>query len=99
MSYIEREVALQIIDNYAKTVTADGKVVVNAVRDIVGVITPSADVVEVRHGYNKDFDYPSLFECSVCGALDGDTYTGEGEYKYCPWCGAKMDGERSEGDE
>lgn len=56
----------------------------------------ASDVVEVRHGYNKDFDTPSLFECSVCGGYDGDTFTGEGEYKYCPWCGAKMDGERSE---
>ena len=47
MSYIERESALKIIDNYAKTVTADGKVVVDAVRDIVAIITPTAHVVEV----------------------------------------------------
>ena len=58
--------------------------------------TPTADVVEVKHGYNIDFEYPSLFQCSVCGASDGDTYTGDGEYNYCPWCGAKMDGERKE---
>lgn len=43
--YIDAETALKIIDNYAKTVTADGKVVVDAIRDIVGVITPTADVV------------------------------------------------------
>ena len=43
--YIDVETALKIIDNYAKTVTADGKVVVDAIRDIVGVITPTADVV------------------------------------------------------
>jgi hypothetical protein len=54
---------------------------------------PTADVVEVRHGHNKLFDYPTLFECSICGASDDDTLTGNGEYKYCPWCGAKMDGE------
>jgi hypothetical protein len=58
---------------------------------------PTADVVEVRHGYNKDFDYPSLFECSICGWSDYDTYTGDtSEYNFCPNCGAKMDGERRE---
>ena len=47
MSYIERETALQIIDNYAKAVSEDGKAVVDAIRDIVEVIAPTADVVEV----------------------------------------------------
>lgn len=47
MAYIERETALKIIDNYANTVTEDGKVIVDAIRDIVAVITPTADVVEV----------------------------------------------------
>ena len=42
--YIDADEALKIIDSYAKTVTADGKVVVDAIRDIVGVITPTADV-------------------------------------------------------
>ena len=45
--YIEREAALKIIDNYGKTVTADAVVVVEAIKVIVGVITPAADVVEV----------------------------------------------------
>lgn len=71
MSYIEREVALQIIDNYAKTVTADGKVVVNVVRDIVGVITPSADVVEVVRCkdciHRNTPDCAMWYECSKCG--------------------------------
>ena len=47
--YIDAEIALKTIDNYAKTVSTDGKVIVDAIRDIVGVITPTADVVEVRH--------------------------------------------------
>ena len=58
---------------------------------------PTADVAEVRHGYNKNFDYPSLFECSVCGWSDDDTYTSDtSTYNFCPHCGAKMDGERRE---
>jgi hypothetical protein len=43
--YIDAETALKIIDNYAKTVTADGIVIVKAIRDIVEIITPTADVV------------------------------------------------------
>lgn len=43
--YIDADKALQIIDSYAKTVTKEGKVVVDAVRDIVAIITPTADVV------------------------------------------------------
>ena len=42
---INTDEALQIIDSYAKTVTQEGKVVVDAVRDIVAIITPTADVV------------------------------------------------------
>ena len=43
--YIDAEIVLKIIDGYAKTVTTDGKVVVDAIRDIVAVIAPTADVV------------------------------------------------------
>ena len=56
--YIDAETALKIIDNYAKTVTADGIVVVKAIRDIVEIITPTADVVprseveQLQHKYN-----------------------------------------------
>ena len=43
--YIKREDALKIIDNYSTAVTEDGKVVADAIRDIIAVITPTADVV------------------------------------------------------
>ena len=49
--YIKRETALRIIDNYAKTVTDDGLVVVNAIKDIISVICPAADVEPVKHGH------------------------------------------------
>jgi hypothetical protein len=65
---------------------------------------PAADVVEVRHGrWLPDYDYteydfdgstplpePRKFQdgwqCSLCGQYDPS------ETKYCPNCGAKMDG-------
>lgn len=90
MSYIEREVALQIIDNYAKTVTADGKVVVNAVRDIVGVITPSADVVEVvrcKDCIKKDTPNCAMwYDCGKC----------KGQWSWCNPNDFCSYGERSE---
>ena len=53
---------------------------------------PAADVAPVRHGRNINAEWPSLFECSVCGWSDDDTTTGDTTvYNYCPNCGAKMD--------
>lgn len=56
---------------------------------------PAADVVEVRHGEwvdNGDRDRnglpkPFAISCSVCGSSAGTSWM-----KYCPNCGAKMDG-------
>ena len=91
MSYIKREPLLQVAKELQGSAFGS-PLIVKVIED-----APVEDVVEVIHGYNKLFDYPSLFECSVCSAYDNDTYTGESsEYNYCPWCGAKMDGERME---
>lgn len=49
------------------------------------VEAPTADVVEVQHGYWKNNLY-----CSVCGYLY-DTGEYHNSYNYCPDCGAKMD--------
>ena len=62
--------------------------------------TPTADVVEVRHGEWRPplGDYGSgwncggvikqILGCSCCGH-----FYQNGPYNYCPNCGAKMDGE------
>ena len=59
---------------------------------------PAADVAPVRHGRWEDW-WPGiglimtgeemLYRCSVCDAK----YSTVESYKYCPNCGAKMDGE------
>ena len=63
---------------------------------------PTADVVEVRHGewIEKDDGWDGvLYTCSVCNCdwctIDGTPF--ENNMRYCPECGAKMDGERREG--
>lgn len=64
--------------------------------------TPTADVVEVVHAYwkatthiteskrNREI-HSKLYNCSNCDAPNGRKKS-----SYCHWCGAKMDGERSE---
>lgn len=49
---------------------------------------PAADVVPVVHGVWRN-GY-RVQTCSVCKG------TGKKSWKFCPYCGAKMDGERKE---
>lgn len=73
--------------------TLDAKFEVMEIFDFVDHRVESADVAPVRHGRNINAEWPSLFECSVCGWSDDDTTTGDTTvYNYCPNCGAKMDG-------
>lgn len=67
---------------------------------------PAADVVEGRHGKNigEDYDAVDQFVCSECGIElqgwyrverdmdDGEETYHEHVFRYCPNCGAKMDG-------
>ena len=58
--------------------------------------TPTADVVEVRHGeWLPWFEGSSLVSCSVCGYEFCDLIECG---NYCGNCGAKMDGERRAND-
>lgn len=58
---------------------------------------PSADVVEVVHGEwlycPETINLRSHFYCSVCNGVRLERYT-KNNFRYCPNCGAKMDGER-----
>ena len=58
-------------------------------------MTPTADVQEVRHGKwisNDLGGYKWAYYCGECGGVGG--YPFNDRHKYCPNCGAKMDGER-----
>lgn len=65
---------------------------------------PVADVQEIKHGEWKSFDsedtlYGSYY-CSACahGQDIGMIIPLTTEFKYCPNCGAKMDGKEVEGE-
>lgn len=78
--------------------TEEDKRMVYIERSIIDA-TPTADVVEVRHGEWLPTNIPTMFsgvihECSICKAKDGEHSSILGYY--CWRCGAKMDVERSE---
>ena len=52
---------------------------------------PTVDAVEVvRCGENLCKEYPTLFECSLCGASCDDTVSWDCDINFCPNCGASM---------
>lgn len=109
--YIEREKAFKLIKEQKEKETGayskgrnKGLIIAGSIINNKEVL-PTADVAEVKHGYNKTSMHPvDEFWCSECGFCcadytetkydaDGDyTYSCECEFDYCPRCGAKMDG-------
>ena len=75
-----------------------------------GNFVPAADVVKVVHSKWVEtyqplgFDEVKCAECSSCGEdwiMDDDVCIDDykAHWKYCPCCGAKMDGERKDGEQ
>lgn len=80
--YIEREALLEKARELAGGVFGTPRIIV-AIKN-----APAADVVKVKHGYWTTDDDPifgRMCVCSICGSCPTM------EYKYCPYCGAKMD--------
>lgn len=59
---------------------------------------PLPDVVEVRHGRWISVDADVIFSCSECEAEVSTSWDYESDdmFRYCPCCGAKMDGSEKE---
>lgn len=86
--YIKREDAINLLWLYADESCA------SVVSDFESL--PAADVVEVRHGRWE----PGNPICPVCGEnkfkdLDADVWA-DWQPKFCPNCGALMDGKEDE---
>lgn len=61
---------------------------------------PTADVQKIKHGKMNMYKPRSknrnaTYKCSVCRKLCSSYYNDIGEWKFCPHCGAKMDGGES----
>lgn len=103
--YISRDEAINAIkslessmpakDNYAKGYDA----ALGRVQIAVRAVPPAADVQPVKHAHWKQIGIQSAI-CSLCGGAlksNGADRTGRAlifnaVYKYCPNCGARMDG-------
>lgn len=105
--YIEREAVMKIIDDYGCTHGGTLGYHSGAV-DVVGSAIyklPAADVAPVVHGEWIPISDGAWAECSECGeACDVSDNGGMSAfelfcdcYKYCPTCGAKMDGGENNG--
>lgn len=61
-------------------------------------LEPTVEAEPVRHGHWKPFDEDE-YSCSLCGnifvTMDGGHPLSNG-FKFCPFCGAKMDEEKEE---
>lgn len=95
--YIEREALMKDIEETVLfSVRSGAGLLIAEMRGSNKVIdriksAPSADVVEVVHGYYEKYDDSEFCYCSECGkpsATDGDVSW----HGYCPVCGANMDG-------
>lgn len=95
--YIERgTLALKVRRHLMPNVDVDGMVSVeDAERYFLKLLDaqPAADVVEVVHGEwnivyvdTGHIYMEKMYKCSVCGSRKYN------DYRYCPNCGAKMDG-------
>lgn len=96
--YIEREALIvDIAETVVFTVKGGASLPTSEMRGANKVVdriksAPTADVVEVRHSEWKqvvfDDGAKSCKCCMACGTFVEPQYN----YKYCPNCGAKMDG-------
>ena len=96
--YIEREDAIRVVNGQSSlTMTRSGLI------DSISKL-PAADVVPVVHARWKEMHYEggildgtNFDRCSVCGyerVFDDPAF--KTVFKYCPNCGAKMDGGNSD---
>ena len=104
--YIRREDARRMVvqlDKYAwkSPVSDERRVTVDVDLVKFGLDRiPAADVAEVVHGEwlrgDDDWDSLTTIQCSICSedwCFETDDDVSLLNYKYCPNCGAKMDGD------
>lgn len=101
MAYIDRDKALLELQKFSLDTSNQYGVgysdCLTAVEDVLNDL-PTADVVEVKHGYYEYDAAEGQSFCSVCESpkpSNGGDIRGN-EVRYCYYCGAKMDGGKAE---
>lgn len=92
--YIEREAALEICEKEyqerLRMLDYCGDTVAWNIGNAIKAV-PAADVAEVRHGRWKGEGFGD-YSCSLCCEIVSGN-----DHNYCPNCGARMDGDESDG--
>lgn len=70
---------------------SDIMISIDAVFSVLGQV-PDADPVHVKHGHWEDIGYAVC--CSTCGTEWTKSFDFYKMFKFCPFCGAKMDGDQ-----
>ena len=99
-AYIDREASVESLNAMKPFLRDRGQVqLLRRVMNHIGKI-PAADVVPVVHGrwdgtangyWDGELVY-DIWNCSECG-FDADGADEKPDWKYCPNCGARMDGD------
>lgn len=96
--YILRTEILEMLDERLKNASyiEDSQEIGNEINELKAVIDiieediPAADVEPVKHGH---WEWGDIYDDGdVCSACNYDSHREPCKYKYCPNCGAKMDG-------
>ena len=99
MRYIDADKLCKGLKEMASVQCSDKQ---NTILGVVSTIenTPTADVVEVKHGewieayVEYNWHATNYVYCSLC--KETRPYGDQRIYNYCPKCGAKMDGGKEE---
>ena len=93
--YIEREAAVKMAESYGLQNGSSLGMhsgIADYIAEAISII-PAADVALVRHGRWIERGYvcgENEYQCSQC--KETEWRTSASRLKYCPFCGAKMDG-------
>ena len=96
---IELDAAVDAVHRSYDTILdfrSDGETVANSVEDILSKL-PAVDAAPVRHGrWKEDPSGYGFWVCSHCGFVS-EASGADILYRYCPHCGARMDGKDGDG--
>ncbi len=97
--YIDKQKLIDILEAKADMAVPDYKPVLSSVAKMVQLL-PATDVAPVRHGHwiDREDDYGSYVECSLCGDEYSNWEADCAKTKFCPGCGARMDGGAGNGE-
>lgn len=96
---IDREKVIEAVKRYGKEAISAGRKILDPVDDIVAIsrmiaAMPAVDAAPVVHGRwkgaNRNMYGAISGQCSICGLFSG-LWMRNMPYKYCPYCGAKLE--------